>query len=254
MRVVMLGSGTSSGVPRIGPDWGACDPANPRNWRRRVSILVEAGDTRLLVDTGPDLRMQLLDAGDGRLTAVLYTHDHADHTHGIDDLRALFHATRRPVDCYMNEATQTRLRHRFSYAFSGGHGYSPSVCAHPLGPAMPFGPILVRPFRQVHGPIDSIGYRFDCDGKSIAYSTDVNTIPEESWPCLDRLDLWIVDALRRTPHPTHSHLDQTLGWIARARPAEAWLTHMDQSMDHDTLAAELPDGVSPGYDGRVWRG
>jgi phosphoribosyl 1,2-cyclic phosphate phosphodiesterase len=254
MRVVMLGSGTSSGVPRIGPDWGACDPANPRNFRRRVSILVEAGDTRLLVDTGPDLRMQLLDAGVGWLSAVLYTHDHADHSHGIDDLRALFHATHRPVDCYMNGPTQERLVRRFSYAFAGGHGYSPSVRACALEPVMQFGPIRVRPFRQIHGPIDSMGFRFECEDRAVAYSTDLNAIPEASWPLLEGLDLWIVDALRRMPHPTHSHLEQTLGWIARVGPRQAWLTHMDQSMDHDVLANELPPGVSPGYDGREWRG
>lgn len=252
MRVVMLGSGTSSGVPRIGNDWGACDPANPRNCRRRVSILVECGDVRLLVDTAPDLRMQLLDAGIGWVTAVLYTHDHADHSHGIDDLRALFHAKGAPVDCYMDDATKRRLTQRFAYVFYGREGYPPTARALPLGEEMQFGPLTVRPFRQQHGPIDSTGYRFEAEGRAIAYSTDVNHIPDESWPHLDGLDLWIVDCLRRTPHPTHSHLAQTLDWVQRAQPAAAWLTHMDQSMDHDILLAELPAGVSPGYDGRVW--
>ncbi len=252
MQVRMLGCGTSSGVPRIGNNWGQCDPANPRNRRRRVSILVEAGDVRLLVDTGPDLREQLLDADVSWVTAVLYTHDHADHTHGIDDLRQLYHNMGHRVDLYMDLRTRSGLRNRFSYVFAGRSGYSPTARAHLLDSEMQFGPITVRPFRQHHGPIDSTGFRFDCNGLSLAYSTDVNGIPEASWPLLIGLDLWIVDALRREPHPTHSHLARTLEWIDRARPREAWLTHMDQSMDHDALLKELPDGVTPGFDGRQW--
>ena len=252
MRLVMLGCGTSSGVPRIGSDWGRCDPANPRNRRRRVSILVEAGDTRLLVDTGPDLREQLLDARVDWLTAVLYTHDHADHSHGIDDLRPLFHASGTEIDCYMDEATRAGLRTRFRYVFAGRQGYPPTAKAHLIRDAMQFGPITVRPFRQHHGPIYSIGYRFEAEGVSIAYSTDVSDFPDESWPLLEGLDLWVVDALRRNPHPTHSHLAKTLDWIGRAQPREAWLTHMDQSMDHDELVAELPPRISLGWDGRIW--
>lgn len=252
MRLVMLGCGTSSGVPRIGSDWGRCDPANPRNRRRRVSILVEAGDTRLLVDTGPDLREQLLDARVDWLTAVLYTHDHADHSHGIDDLRPLFHASGTEIDCYMDEATRAGLRTRFRYVFAGRQGYPPTAKAHLIRDVMQFGPITVRPFRQHHGPIYSIGYRFEAEGVSIAYSTDVSDFPAESWPLLEELDLWVVDALRRNPHPTHSHLAKTLDWIGRAQPREAWLTHMDQSMDHDELVAELPPRISPGWDGRIW--
>lgn len=252
MKLVMLGSGTSSGVPRIGNDWGRCDPANPRNRRRRVSVLVESGSTRLLVDTGPDLREQLLDADIDWLTAVLYTHDHADHCHGIDDLRPLFHARGTEIDCYMDEATRAGIRSRFQYVFAGRSGYPPTAKAHLLRDDMQFGPIRVRPFRQAHGSIHSIGYRFDAEGVSIGYSTDVSEIPADSWPLLEGLDLWVVDALRRAPHPTHSHLDQTLGWIERVSPGEAWLTHMDQSMDHAELTAELPPGVSPGWDGRIW--
>ena len=252
MRLVMLGSGTSSGVPRIGNDWGLCDPANSRNRRRRVSVLVEAGDVRLLVDTGPDVREQLLDAGVSQLTAVLYTHDHADHCHGIDDLRAVFHATGREVDCYMDLPTRASLRTRFAYVFAGRAGYPATAKAHLIADEMRFGPITVRPFVQEHGPVHSLGYRFECDGKAVAYSTDVSGFPAASWEFLGGLDLWVVDALRRTPHPTHSHLAQTLEWVSRARPQEAWLTHMDQSMDHDALLAELPAGVTPGYDGRAW--
>jgi len=250
----MLGSGSSQGVPRIGPDWGRCDPDEPKNTRLRVSILVEEGDTRLLVDTGPDLHAQLLAADVSRLTAVLYTHAHADHCHGIDDLRPLFHASGREVDCYMDEATRADLLHRFSYVFTGRGGYPATAAAHPLAASMRFGEILVRPFRQHHGDIESIGYRFECHGKSVAYSTDVKDFPKESWALLKGLDLWIVDALRRKPHPTHSHLAQTLGWVAQVQPRAAWLTHMDQSMDYRELLAELPPEVSPGWDGRVWSG
>lgn len=252
----MLGCGTSSGVPRLaeraGGDWGQCNPANPRNRRRRASILVEAGGVRLLVDTGPDMRAQLLDAGVGWLTAVLYTHDHADHCHGIDDLRAVFHASGREVDCYMDVPTRASLRSRFGYVFAGRAGYPATAKAHLLQDAMQFGPIVVRPFRQQHGPVHSLGFRFECGGKSVAYSTDVSGFPDESWHHLDGLDLWVLDALRREPHPTHSHLAQSLQWIMQARPKAAWLTHMDQSMDYDALSRELPAGVTPGYDGRVW--
>lgn len=253
MQLTMLGSGTSSGVPRVGRGWGRCDPANPRNRRRRVSVMVEHEDVRLLVDTGPDLRVQLLDADVRWLTAVLFTHSHADHCHGIDDLRPLFHAQGTEIDCYMDVATRASLRSRFSYVFSGGYGYSPTVKAHPLSSEMRFGNLTVRPFRQRHGPIHSVGFRFEAGGRAIAYSTDVDDIPEKSWRLLTGLDLWVVDALRRDPHPTHSHLARTLGWIDTAQPAEAWLTHMDESMDFAELAAELPPGVSPGWDGRIWR-
>lgn len=254
MKLIMLGSGASSGVPRIGGDWGECDPSNPRNRRRRVSVLVEAGSTRILVDSGPDLREQLLDAKVGRLTAVLYTHDHADHCHGIDDLRAFFHASGTEIDCYMDAATRASLLTRFSYVFAGRAGYPPIARAHLLPDELRLGDILVRPFRQQHGAENSTGFRFEADGKAIAYSTDTSGFPRESLSMLSNLDLWIVDALRRNPHPTHSHLSQTLEWIRNAKPAEAWLTHMDKSMDHDSLLAELPDGVSPGYDGRIWEG
>lgn len=253
MRVTILGCGTSSGVPRIGGadghgDWGDCDPAEPRNRRRRVSILVEAEGFRVLVDTGPDLRVQLLDAGVGDLDAVLYTHDHADHAHGIDDLRQVFHNRREPVDCYADATTWAVLRQRFAYVFSGTNFYPATATAHVLPPVLDVGPLRITHFVQNHGNIDSIGYRFEHAGRAIVYSTDVKVLPHDV-PALHGLDLWIVDALRRKPHPTHSHLDQTLGWIARYRPARAVLTHMDNSMDYAPLAAELPPGVEPGYDG-----
>lgn len=244
----MLGSGTSSGVPRIGNGWGACDPAEPRNRRRRVSILVQHEGVNILVDTSPDLREQLLSAGVDRLDAVLFTHDHADHTHGIDDLRQVFHAMRRPVDCYAHPATWARLRSRFDYVFEGRDGYPPTCVAHEMPDRLTVGAVAVSWFPQIHGDIKSSGFRFEAGGAALAYSTDVNHLPAEAESALQGLDLWIVDALRRAPHPTHAHLDRTLGWIARFRPGRAVLTHMDQSMDYATLRAELPDGVEPGYD------
>jgi phosphoribosyl 1,2-cyclic phosphate phosphodiesterase len=244
----MLGSGTSSGVPRIGNDWGACDPSEPRNRRRRVSVLVEHDGAAILVDTSPDFREQMLSAGVDRLDAVLFTHDHADHTHGIDDLRQIFHAMRRPVDCYAHPATWGRLRARFDYVFEGRDGYPPTCRAHDMPDRLVVGGVEISWFPQIHGDIKSSGYRFDAGGASLAYSTDVNDLPEEAERALQGLDLWIVDALRRTPHPTHTHLDRTLGWIERHRPKRAVLTHMDQSMDYATLRAELPAGVEPGHD------
>lgn len=244
----MLGSGTSSGVPRIGNNWGACDPAEPKNRRRRVSILVEHEGVRLLVDTGPDFREQMLAANVDRLDAILYTHDHADHTHGIDDVRQIFHLMGRPVDTYAHPATWARLRQRFDYVFEGRDGYPPTCVAHDLPKRLEFGALSVTWFPQVHGNIHSVGFRFEAAGRVIAYSTDISELTPEADPALQDLDLWIVDALRRQPHPTHAHLERTLGWIERYMPKRAVLTHMDQSMDYATLKAELPAGVEPGYD------
>ncbi len=254
MKVTVLGSGTSSGVPRIGGadgagDWGDCDPADPRNRRRRVSLLVEHGGRTILIDTGPDLREQLLGAKVSRLDAVFLTHDHADHAHGIDDLRQVFHAMRAPVACYAAPATWAVLRPRFRYVFEGTEVYPASCTAIDLDGPVRVGGMLVTGFAQNHGNIDSTGYRIESGGAAIAYSTDVKALDARADAALTGLDLWIVDALRRHPHPTHSHLAQTLGWIARYRPRRAVLTHMDQSMDYATIAAELPAGVEPGYDG-----
>lgn len=250
----MLGSGTSSGVPRIGGadgagDWGACDPTEPKNRRRRVSVLVEHAGTTVLIDTGPDLREQLLSARVSRLDAVLLTHDHADHAHGIDDLRQVFHAMRTPVACYASAPTWRVLRQRFDYVFEGTEFYPPTCTATTLTGPMTVGAMRVTPFEQNHGNIDSTGYRIDAGGRALAYSTDVKHLDTRADAALQGLDLWVVDALRRTPHPTHSHLAQTLDWISHYRPAAAVLTHMDQSMDYATLAAELPVGVVPGHDG-----
>ena len=249
MKVRILGCGTSSGVPRIGNDWGECDPADPRNRRRRVSILVSEGDTRILVDTGPDLREQLLDADVGDITAVIWTHDHADHCHGIDDLRQLFHIRGAPLVGYARPETLDTLRLRFAYAFEGKGGYPPVVSANFLPEDFEVGGIRVRTVAQPHGHIVSAGIRFDKDGCSIAYSTDFNVLTDDMQRLFEGVDVWIVDALRRRPHPSHGSLSEVLGWIGSIQPRRAILTHMDHSMDYATIAAELPDGIAPGYDG-----
>jgi phosphoribosyl 1,2-cyclic phosphate phosphodiesterase len=254
MKISILGCGTSSGVPRIGgPDgagnWGLCDPANPKNRRRRVSVLVEAAGHRVLIDCGPDCREQLLSARVAHLDAVVITHDHADHAHGIDDLRQVFHAMRRPVDVWASPATFAVLKSRFDYVFLGAPGYPASCTAHDLTGPIRLGDLVITPFPQLHGDIESTGVRFDWNGKSFAYSTDVKAFDARAEAALAGLDLWVVDALRREPHPTHSHLEQTLDWIAQRQPGRAVLTHMDQSMDYETLRAELPAGVEPGFDG-----
>jgi len=249
MRVRILGSGTSSGVPRVGNDWGDCDPAEPKNRRRRVSVLVSHGLARILVDTGPDLREQLLDADVADIDGVIWTHDHADHCHGIDDLRQLYHARGRPVAGYARQETLESLRHRFAYAFDGTGGYPAVARGNRLPDHMNLAGLAVRTVDQPHGDITTAGLRFDAGGKSVAYSTDFNEMTPEMANMFQDLDLWIVDALRRRPHPTHPHLAQALAWISEVKPKRALLTHMDNSMDYATLVAELPPGVEPAYDG-----
>lgn len=249
MRVRILGSGTSSGVPRIGNDWGKCDPAERKNRRRRASILVRTDTTTVLVDTSPDMREQLLDAGCGEVDAVIWTHDHADHTHGIDDLRQLWYAKRGPVDGYARPETLRFLHERFGYAFKGRDQYPPTVAEHVLADDFTIGDLRIRVVDQPHGAITSAGLRFDWEGFSAAYSTDFNTLTDEMAALFRGVDLWIVDTLRATPHPTHPNLDKSLGWIQRLKPGWAVLTHMDHSMDYATLTRILPDGVEPGYDG-----
>jgi phosphoribosyl 1,2-cyclic phosphate phosphodiesterase len=249
MKVTILGSGTSSGVPRVGNDWGECDPANPKNRRRRVSILVSHDKARILVDTGPDLREQLLDANVADVDGVIWTHDHADHCHGIDDLRQLYHARGRPVAGYGRRETLDSLLHRFSYAFDGKSGYPAVAAANLLPDHMNLNGISVQVVDQPHGDITTAGLRFDAGGHSVVYSTDFNELTPEMENRFKGVDVWIVDSLRRRPHPTHPHLDLALDWIERLRPKRAVLTHMDNSMDYETLLAELPPGVEPGYDG-----
>lgn len=250
MKLRILGCGTSSGVPRIGNDWGACNPADPRNRRRRVSILVEHGGSAILVDTSPDLREQLLDAGTRRVDAVIWTHDHADHCHGIDDLRQLFHLSGDPIPGYARPQTLGTLQARFGYAFEGvAPGYPPVVAANVLPDRLSLGGMELSIVDQPHGAITAAGIRFDVGSKSIGYSTDFNILTSEMHKLFKGVDIWIVDALRRQPHPSHGHLEQVLSWIVKVQPKRAILTHMDHSMDYEALRAELPAGVEPGYDG-----
>lgn len=249
MKVTLLGCGTSSGVPRIGNDWGACDPDEPRNRRLRASILIETATTRILVDTGPDLREQLLAADIADVDAVIWTHDHADHCHGIDDLRQLYHARGAPVRGLARADTLASLQARFAYAFDGKDGYPPTVRGEILPDAITIGDIAVRCVDQPHGSITSAGLRFDSGTASIGYSTDFNVMTPDMRTLFEGLDIWIVDALRLRPHPTHPHLAATLGWIEELKPGLAILTHMDQSMDYATLSHSLPGGVIPGHDG-----
>lgn len=247
----MLGCGTSSGVPRIGGDWGACDPGEPRNRRRRVSILVETETTRILVDTGPDLREQLLDAGTADIDAVIWTHDHADHSHGIDDLRQVYHARGKPVAGYARAETLAVLTSRFGYVFDGRHGYPATVEAQTLPDQVAIGDIDVSVVDQPHGPITSAGLRFDAGGVSIGYATDFHVMTDEMLALYQGVDVWVVDALRERPHPSHPTLGEALGFIDAVSPGMAVLTHMDQSMDYRTLADRLPANVVPGHDGLV---
>lgn len=248
MKVTILGCGTSQGVPRIGGLWGNCDPSNPKNRRRRVSIMVEQGGTAIIVDTPPDFREQCLDANVSRLDGVLYTHDHADHTHGIDDLRGVAQSMKSLVPVYGNKATMDILKHRFGYIFEGRKGY-PSVAELHEIDTTPFqiGTLPVQPLALTHGKIISYGYRFN----TVCYTTDFNAIPQDTEAELYGLDLWILDALRYEPHPTHNHLDQALAYIEKYKPKRAILTHMTWDMDYETLKNTLPKGVEPGYDGMV---
>jgi phosphoribosyl 1,2-cyclic phosphate phosphodiesterase len=257
LRFTILGSGSSTGVPRVGGDWGACNPANPKNRRRRSSALVEKitpeGRTVVLIDTSPDMREQLLDAKVKHLDGVIYTHDHADHTHGIDDLRMLSYAQRRRIDIWADSRTLSLLRRRFDYCFETppGSSYPAIVQAHlieDLAPVTingPGGPLTFQPFRQIHGDIDSLGLRTG----GVAYSCDMSELPSESLPALQNLDLWVLNTLRYTPHPSHLTLTQSLDWIERVAPSQAILTHLHIDLDYDDLARRLPPHVVPAFDG-----
>ncbi|MDE1900338.1 MAG: MBL fold metallo-hydrolase [Alphaproteobacteria bacterium] len=252
MKVTVLGCGSSGGVPLIGGNWGKCDPANPRNRRTRVSVLVEQGDTTLIVDTSPDMRQQLLACDLKKLDAVLYTHAHADHCHGIDDLRSINWLAQKPVDVYADARTLAELENRFAYIFAvkgqgQGSYYKPAVAVHEITGAFNVGDIAVMPFVQEHGKITSLGFRFG----DFAYSTDVHRLDGAAFDALRGVKTWLVDCVRETPHPTHSHLEQTLQWIERVNPERAFLTHMNQDMDYETLCNKLPRGVEPAYDGMI---
>ncbi|EZP72366.1 Beta-lactamase [Sphingomonas paucimobilis] len=251
LKVTILGCGTSSGVPRIGNDWGSCDPQEPKNRRTRVSILVESPSTRLLVDTSPDMRAQLLAADVIQIAAILWTHDHADHCHGIDDVRQLYHHRRSPVPGYARRQTLKLLAERFAYAFEGRQGYHATIEPHVLPDGLRIGDIDIACTDQPHGEIYSTGFRFTHGGRSVGYATDFHALTPEMIALYHGLDLWVVDALREKPHPTHPHLALTLDAIAALSPARSLLTHMDQSMDYATLRRSLPAGVEPAYDGMV---
>ncbi len=255
LAVTILGCGSSGGVPRLGGHWGACDPKNPRNHRRRCSLLVELtgadGVTRVLIDSSPDLRMQLLDAGVGWLDGVVYTHQHADHVHGLDDLRMIVFNRRERLPVWADSDTTNALISRFGYAFvqPEGSNYPPILDLRNIDGAFavegPGGAIPFQPFRVVHGRIDALGFRIH----DVAYLPDVSAMPDDNWSVLEGLDLWILDSLRYTPHPTHINYETALEWIGRAAPKQAVLTNMHIDLDYETVAANVPAGVQPAYDG-----
>lgn len=250
MRVRILGCGTSTGVPRIGNDWGDCDPAEPRNRRMRSSILIESAGERLLVDCGPDLRTQLLDAGIVDLAGVIVTHDHADHCHGIDDLRQVAQHIGHPVALHARPQTLARLGKRFAYAFDGTPLYPAVLDARPIDAELALGQAKLRFVDQPHGGISSLGIRAEEGGRSIAYAIDFHELTDAMATLYQNTGLWICDCLRRTPHPTHAHLDAVLGWARALKVDQLLLTHLDKSMDYATLARELPDWAAPAFDGQ----
>ncbi len=251
----ILGCGSSGGVPRLGGHWGECDPNDPRNTRRRCSMLVtredDAGVTRVLIDASPDLRGQLLDAGVGELDAVVFTHAHADHTHGLDDLRMVVFNMRRRLTVWADADTADSLLSRFGYAFvqPKGSDYPPilnmNLIDGPITINGEGGAIVLQPFRVNHGNINSLGFRMN----GLAYLPDALEMTAEAWRAVRDLDCWIVDALRRTPHPSHTHLSKTLSWIERAQPQRAVLTNMHIDLDYATVDAETPPNVLPAFDG-----
>ena len=263
LQFTILGCGSSGGVPRLGgPDeagnWGTCDPSNPRNRRRRCSLLVKrvggGGETRVLVDTSPDMREQLLDARIARLDGVLITHDHADQTHGMDDLRAITLNAHKRTDVWSDPPTWKSVMAKFGYCFvqPEGSDYPPILNAHDIAePFAPFaisgegGAVPILAFTQGHGRMRSLGFRFG----PVAYSSDADHLDDAAFAALSGVECWIVDALRRTPHPSHAHLAKTLEWIARVKPKRAILTNMHLDMDYETLKRELPNGVEPAFDG-----
>ena len=250
MKAIILGSGTSTGVPRIGNDWGACDPDEPRNRRTRVSVLIEsAAGQRLLVDTSTDLRQQLLANNIDRIDGVFWTHDHADHCHGIDDLRALRFGRTAAIPGYGSAETVRRLRQRFDYIFAGQFGYPTIVSLDTLDRVRLCAGFGIEHCQMPHGPTESTGFRFDADGKSIAYVTDFSAVTDGMLDLLDGVDVLICDCLRRDPHPTHAHLGMALELAERTRAGTTVLTHLDKSMDYANLSREVPANVLVGYDG-----
>lgn len=251
MKVTILGSGPSSGVPQIGNIWGRCDPAEPRNRRRRASILVEEGGTTILVDTSPDCRQQLLDAGVDRLDAIIFTHAHADHMHGIDDLRWINVAMGAMIPAHADPLTLEQINNRFGYAFApldtakGSHFYKPCLDPIPIDGPFRVGSLEIQPFRQDHGFSETTGLRIG----RFAYSTDLMRLNEPAFEVLAGIDAWVIGCFGRQPHPTHAHVDLALDWIRHVGPERAWITHMGPDLDYRELCDELPEYVRPAYDG-----
>lgn len=249
MKVRVLGCGTSTGVPRIGNDWGQCDPNEPRNRRLRSSILVESGGERMLVDCGPDLRAQLLAADVGALAGVIVTHTHGDHCHGIDELRPVAQAIGAPVPLHARANVIAELSARFGYAFEQTDFYRPIVAPVELGEELRFGSATTHFVDQPHGGPISLGLRFDEDAFSVVYAVDFSEMTDEMAALYEGADVWIADCLTRRPHPTHAHLDAVLGWAREMRVGQVYLTHMGNGLDYRTLVAELPDWAAPAHDG-----
>lgn len=258
MRFRLLGTGSSGGVPRVGNDWGRCNPNNPLNRRRRCSALLDVitpdtdAMTRILIDTSPDLREQLLDAEVDRLDAVVFTHDHADQTHGIDDVRALALRQRKQIKSYLDDATASSLIKKFRYCFEGHGGYPPILDRQAAINAYtvfdiegPGGTVSLLPLDQEHGRIRSLGFRIG----DLAYCNDVSDLPDRTLAALEGLDVLVIDALRYSPHPTHAHLERSLEWIEMLKPKKAVLTNLHVDLDYDILSSELPSHVEPAYDG-----
>jgi phosphoribosyl 1,2-cyclic phosphate phosphodiesterase len=258
MRFTILGCGSSPGVPRITGDWGNCDPSNPKNKRRRASLLVEKialddGKTTVVIDTGPDFRAQMIDAGVTALDGVVYTHAHADHIHGIDDLRGYWIEQRRLIDVYADVETQERLMAGFGYCFTkpAKSSYPPIVLAHTITHYEPFeisgngGIIRFAPLTQVHGSINSLGFRVG----DFAYCTDVSAFPDDTMARLNGLDVLVLDALQYNPHPSHLSLTESLAVNEQLKPKRTILTHMHTPLDYDRVMAETPANVEPGFDG-----
>ena len=249
MKLTILGCGTSTGVPRIGNDWGSCDPDEPRNRRRRASILIESDGKRLLVDCGPDLREQLLAAQVSDLDGVIITHDHADHCHGIDDLRPISQARGEPVPVYARGIVLERLTARFSYIFKGKEHYPAVARPVALDDELTVGDARVRFVDQPHGGITSLGIRLDEGDRSAVYAIDFHDLTEDMRTLYEDCDVWIADCLGRRPHPTHAHLDAVIDWAREMRAGKLYLSHMNNSMDYRTLLDELPEWAVPAHDG-----